>query len=141
MVENLDIDSEVKLLQSYGPSIDAVTLLNLANSFADLRHMFESSDLSYPFSVREAVSVVKHLEAHPEEGVLPAIECVLAFDTLVPSIRKQIALVFQKHDLPVTSDPHQFNRYENTLITDEKLRDILFHKKNKLNSSNANKRV
>jgi hypothetical protein len=38
------------------------TIRRLALSFQDLRAAFENQELTYPYSAREAVSVVKHLQ-------------------------------------------------------------------------------
>ena len=38
------------------------TIRKIALSFQDLRAAYENQELSYPYSAREAVSVVKHLQ-------------------------------------------------------------------------------
>lgn len=38
------------------------TVRRLALAFQDLRVAFEAQELAYPYSAREAVSVVKHLQ-------------------------------------------------------------------------------
>ena len=103
VIENLDKHSEMKLLQSYAPSVSKETLLGIANTFEQLRFAHEgrsgvskgggSGEINYPFSAREAVAIVKHLEAFPEDSIGDAVENVLAFEGCNSSLRKTIALI------------------------------------------------
>ena len=68
VIDNPDVRSEVRLLQSYAPGIDEGRLVALAESFADLRQLFDRGQLSYPYSTREAVAVVKHMQQNPQAG-------------------------------------------------------------------------
>lgn len=51
-----------KFLSLFLSDVPSSTIRRLALSFQDLRAAFESQELSYPYSAREAVSVVKHLQ-------------------------------------------------------------------------------
>jgi hypothetical protein len=55
--------------------------------------------------MREAVAVAKHLEKFPSDGVVAALENVLAFDAYAPAIRAQVARVFQARGVPLPEDP------------------------------------
>lgn len=111
VIENLDKSSELKLLQSYAPNVNRETLLGIANTFEQLRAAHEargevskgsrSGEINYPFSAREAVAIVKHLEAFPEDSIGDAVENVLAFEGCNSSLRKTIALIFQRNGLLV----------------------------------------
>lgn len=101
VVENLDFQSEMELLRAYGPTVHESVLSKLAGAFASLREAHSRGDLSYPFSAREAVAVVKHLQVFPQDGVASAVEDILGFDSLSPVLRRQIATIFQNHGLPV----------------------------------------
>ena len=81
VVPNPDLDSEMKLLQTFGPNVDPSTIRQIASSFDHLRSLADHGDLSYPYSTREAVAVVKHLNEFPEAGVIAAIHNVLDFDS------------------------------------------------------------
>ena len=81
VVPNPDLDSEMKLLQTFGPNVDPSTIRRIASSFDHLRSLADHGDLSYPYSTREAVAVVKHLNEFPEAGVIAAIHNVLDFDS------------------------------------------------------------
>jgi hypothetical protein len=101
VVENLDYKSEIELLRAYGPDVHLSILSKLAASFASLRDAHSKGDLTYPFSAREAVAVVKHLQSYPQDGVASAVEDILGFDSLTPVLRSQIATIFQGNGLPV----------------------------------------
>ena len=66
-VLNPDLSSEVQLLGKYGPDVPAALLRRVAAIFHELRGLADSGDLAYPFSTREAVSLIKHMEAYKEE--------------------------------------------------------------------------
>lgn len=104
VIENLDLASEVRLLQSYGKDIDEKTIHRLALAFQDLREAYERQELGYPYSAREAVSVVKHLQAFPMDGAAAAIENILGFESFNPRVRQQIAEIFQGRGIPVPVD-------------------------------------
>lgn len=127
VVENLDLDSEVTLLQAYGPNVSVDTITKLAQSFADLREAQEVGQLMYPFSVREAVSVVKHIQAYPDDSVASAIECVIAFDTLTPRLRAQIVKIFNDRGIkiPLSSTDEAWKLFRGKL-DDETIRDRVF---------------
>ena len=74
--------SEVRLLASYAPDVSSVVLERLAASFSELRALVEAGTLSYPYSTREAVAVVKHLQQFPDDGVVATLENALAFDAV-----------------------------------------------------------
>jgi len=50
--------------------------------------------------MREAVAVVKHLERFPKDGIVDAVENVLAFDAFSPDTRRTVARVFQARGSP-----------------------------------------
>ena len=79
-----------------------LVLRRLAASFGALRDMHTGGgggggggSLQYPYSMREAVAVARHMETFPGDGVVEALENVLAFDTFTPETRAAVARVFQ----------------------------------------------
>ena len=66
----MPIASQVELLRSYGPNVPMHITQRLVRAFDELRGLVSEGRLSYPFSVREQVSVVKHLSA--AEALEPA---------------------------------------------------------------------
>jgi len=54
--------SEMSMLAQYGPSVTKETLQKLVLAFGELRSMADQGLITYPYSTREVVNVVKHLE-------------------------------------------------------------------------------
>jgi len=61
-VDNPDVESEMSMLQQYGPHVPPETLRRLVLAFGELRSMADHGLISYPYSTREVVNMVKHLE-------------------------------------------------------------------------------
>merc|ERR1711865_306577 len=97
--------SERLLLSSYGPSVKEGVVRSLAAAFAELRREVAAGRMQYPYSTREAVAVVRHLEQYGEDGVTAALEDVLSFDAFDPLLRKQLSNIFKRHGIPVIGNP------------------------------------
>ena len=50
------------MLRQYGPSVPEPILRKLVLAFSDLRDMADQGLITYPYSTREVVNMVKHLE-------------------------------------------------------------------------------
>lgn len=61
-VDNPSIESELKMLQQYGEDVPEYILRKLVVSFGELRDMADQGLISYPYSTREVVNIVKHLQ-------------------------------------------------------------------------------
>lgn len=61
-VDNPTMENEIRLLKQYGPSVDDKTIKKLVKAFGELRGMADQGLVSYPYSTREVVNIVKHLE-------------------------------------------------------------------------------
>lgn len=61
-VDNPSEESEISLLQQYGPNVPASILKKLVGLFGELREMADQNLLNYPYSTREVVNIVKHLQ-------------------------------------------------------------------------------
>ena len=58
------------MLQAYSAgAVPTSTLFKLTAAFRDLRAMCDEGQLSYPYSTRELVNVVRHMSAFPGEGI------------------------------------------------------------------------
>lgn len=106
VIDNLDVQSEMELLQAFAPSVDTKLIGRIAETFAELRGLNDSGVLNYPFSAREAVAIVKHLQAYPQDGVEAAVEDILGFDGMNPQVRSVVAEVFRKRGFSITADAH-----------------------------------
>jgi len=61
-IDNPDAISEFNMLKKYAPDLSEDLLEKLISSFNELRNMVNEGQLNYPYSTRELVSVVKHLQ-------------------------------------------------------------------------------
>ena len=50
------------LLKKYGPNVSHDILRKLIGAFSELRDMSDKGVFLYPYSTRELVNIVKHLE-------------------------------------------------------------------------------
>eukprot|EP00736_Rhodelphis_marinus_P000056 Rmarinus@m.14300 len=104
-IDNPDANSEVHMLQKYGPNVPLQTLHRLTAVFSHLRTLADDGRLAYPYSTRELVNIVRHLDKYPEDGVASTVENVLAFDSFDTQLRDQLAQIFQSHGIGVSSHP------------------------------------
>jgi hypothetical protein len=111
VVPNPDLESSVKLLQSYAPSINEPLLQRLSESFDELRTLFESGDIAYPYSTREAVSIVKHLERYPEDNIVAILHNVLDLDSFDEHQYSLLGAIFGKHGFSFES----YNYWKNDI--------------------------
>lgn len=50
------------MLRKYGSSVDESSLDKLVSAFAELRLMADEGLIAYPYSTREVVNIVKHIQ-------------------------------------------------------------------------------
>ena len=50
------------MLRKYGSSVDESILTKLVSAFAELRLMADEGLIAYPYSTREVVNIVKHIQ-------------------------------------------------------------------------------
>ena len=63
-VDNPSIENEIQLLKQYGPDISETMIYKLVKAFGELRNMADQGLVSYPYSTREVVNIVKHLQVY-----------------------------------------------------------------------------
>ncbi|KAF9184077.1 von Willebrand factor A domain-containing protein 8 [Haplosporangium sp. Z 767] len=100
-VDNPDAESEMFLLRKYGPDVPEELLLKLTAAFEDLRVLVDEGLLSYPYSTRELVNVVRHMQKYPEEGISRILQNVFDFDQYDTDSKEMLIETFQKHGIPV----------------------------------------
>ncbi|KAI1297032.1 von Willebrand factor A domain-containing protein 8 [Mortierella claussenii] len=100
-VDNPDAESEMFLLRKYGPDVPEELLLKLTAAFEDLRVLVDEGLLSYPYSTRELVNVVRHMQLYPEEGISRILQNVFDFDQYDADSKEMLIETFQKHGIPV----------------------------------------
>lgn len=102
-IDNPEMESEIQLLKQYGPNVDEKLIKKLVKAFGELRTMADTSQISYPYSTREVVNIVKHLNKYPKENVSELIGNVLDFDRHAPESLEQVTNVLMKHGLEIAS--------------------------------------
>lgn len=50
------------MVSQYGPDVPQKILQKLVSAFSDLREMADEGRISYPYSTREVVNIVKHMQ-------------------------------------------------------------------------------
>lgn len=100
VIDNPDINSEIELLRSYAPNVSEDILRKLCLLFNDLRELVQNGVLSYPFSSRELVKIVQHLEKFRDDSVSNALENVLSFDSYDKQLMEHLTAVLYKHGIP-----------------------------------------
>lgn len=61
-VDNPKPQSELAMLRQYGPDVPEAVLQKLVSAFGELRNMADQGIITYPYSTREVVNIVKHLQ-------------------------------------------------------------------------------
>ncbi|CAL1547451.1 unnamed protein product [Lymnaea stagnalis] len=100
-IDNPDMESEMAMLRQYGPEVPDVTLKRLVSAFADLREMADQGLINYPYSTREVVNMVRHLQKFPNEGLTNVVRNVFDFDSYNKELQDTIVETMQKHGIPV----------------------------------------
>ena len=72
VIDSPDAAGEAALLASIAPRAPRAMLRRVAGLFAELRAHVAEGLLAYPYSTREAVSIARHLEAYPHDGLVGA---------------------------------------------------------------------
>ena len=89
-VSNPTMESELSMLAQYGPSVDPRILRKLVLAFAELRKLSAEGIIAYPFSIRELVSIVTHLENYPDEGLGQVVRNVFDFDSYDKEMKESV---------------------------------------------------
>jgi von Willebrand factor A domain-containing protein 8 len=102
-VPALDRWSQERVLASYGPNVSSELIGTIVEIWQDLAAAHQKGILAYPFSVREAISVVRHLDAFPSDGLLRSVENVIAFDRFDGALLNQLISIFARHGVQLQS--------------------------------------
>ncbi|KAI5120535.1 hypothetical protein M0805_004543 [Coniferiporia weirii] len=100
-VQNPDTASERRLLQQLAPEVSEDTLRRLVGAFQDLRRANEAGKLSYPYSLRELINIVRHMRAYPEDSLEDTLRNVFDFDVHRPEAIEFLYDVLRHHGLKV----------------------------------------
>lgn len=79
-IDNPDPQSEIEMLRMYAPNVSQKTLNKLVGAFNSLRQLSDQGLIAYPYSTRELVNIVRHLEKYPDESLASVLANVYDFD-------------------------------------------------------------
>jgi len=103
VVPPMDVVSHKRILKSYGDKVPPLLIDKIVNVWDDLRIAQQEGSMTYPFSIRESVNVIKHLNSFPDDGVEDAIENVLSFDRLDKALSKHLNDIFGGHGIELSN--------------------------------------
>ncbi|KAI9184411.1 hypothetical protein H9P43_003464 [Blastocladiella emersonii ATCC 22665] len=98
-VDNLDAASELAVLRKAAPSLAESTLKSLVAAFQELRVAFDEGTVSYPFSLRELLALVRHLDMFPNDSPADALRDVLDFDLHAHELAAVVLPTLARHGL------------------------------------------
>jgi len=97
VVDNPSMESELSMLRQYGPNVPEDIMRRVVKAFAELRTMADEGHIHYPYSTREVVNIVKHLEKFPNDGLGTVVRNVFDFDSYSKETRDTLTEVLHKH--------------------------------------------
>uniref|UniRef100_A0A665V7K3 von Willebrand factor A domain-containing protein 8 n=1 Tax=Echeneis naucrates TaxID=173247 RepID=A0A665V7K3_ECHNA len=100
-VDNPKPQAELAMLKQYGPDVPDATLQKLVAAFGELRSMADQGTITYPYSTREVVNIVKHLQKFPGEGLANVVRNVFDFDSYNKDMREVLIEALHKHGIPI----------------------------------------
>uniref|UniRef100_UPI0037E9A655 von Willebrand factor A domain-containing protein 8 n=1 Tax=Semicossyphus pulcher TaxID=241346 RepID=UPI0037E9A655 len=108
-VDNPKPKAELAMLKQYGPDVPDATLQKLVAAFGELRSMADQGTITYPYSTREVVNIVKHLQKFPDEGLANVVRNVFDFDSYNKDMREVLIEALHKHGIPIGAKPTSVN--------------------------------
>ncbi|WFD43708.1 hypothetical protein MPSI1_002372 [Malassezia psittaci] len=100
-VANPDAKSEQELLERMAPNVDPSLIQKLVSAFQDLRLAFDEDLINHPYSLRELIHLVRHLNQYPDEPLREVMLNMLSFDLYRPEAMKLIQETFARHGLKI----------------------------------------
>ncbi|PNF24076.1 hypothetical protein B7P43_G04705 [Cryptotermes secundus] len=108
-VDNPSPESELSLLEQYGPNVPGKVIVKLVKAFSELRNMADRGLVQYPYSTREVVNIVKHLQEFPNESLASAVRNVFDFDSYSKEVQEILVQTLHKYGIPIGADPSNVN--------------------------------
>uniref|UniRef100_A0A8C2U8R3 von Willebrand factor A domain-containing protein 8 n=1 Tax=Coturnix japonica TaxID=93934 RepID=A0A8C2U8R3_COTJA len=104
-VDNPKPQSELAMLRRYGPDVPEPILQKLVAAFGELRSLADQGIINYPYSTREVVNIVKHLQKFPTEGLANVVRNVFDFDSYNNEMREILTNTLHKYGIPIGAKP------------------------------------
>lgn len=96
-MSNPDQLSERQILTQLAPNLDNDLIFRLVAAFHDLRAEYDKGFLSYPYSLRELINLVKHLDRFPDDTLAESLRNVFDFDVHRPETIDRLARILEQH--------------------------------------------
>ena len=103
-IDNPDGESELALLRKFAPSVPETTVRKLVAAFHELREHVEEGSLTYPYSTRELVNMVRHMEAFPKDGISMVLRNIFDFDKFRGDERDVLVDAFRRQGIVLDTD-------------------------------------
>lgn len=104
-IDNPKPHSELEMLKQYGPNVPEPILQKLVAAFGELRSLADQGIINYPYSTREVVNIVKHLQKFPNEGLSSVVRNVFDFDSYNSDMREILMKTMHKYGIPIGAKP------------------------------------
>ncbi|XP_026544257.1 von Willebrand factor A domain-containing protein 8, partial [Notechis scutatus] len=119
-VDNPKPNSELAMLRQYGPDVSDLVLQKLVAAFGELRSLADQGIINYPYSTREVVNLVKHLQKFPTEGLANVVRNVFDFDSYNKEMREILIRTLHKHGIPIGAKPDNVQMAKELPLPDTK---------------------
>ena len=106
-IDNPSLTSTLELVRPYTSALPLGVVEVMCRIFHDLQELCLDGSLKYPYSTRELVSVLKHMQAYPQESAAAAMDNVFAFDKHDPVSSAFLESVVRRHGMPTLAATHQ----------------------------------
>ncbi|XP_028291916.1 von Willebrand factor A domain-containing protein 8 isoform X2 [Gouania willdenowi] len=120
-VDNPKPQAELAMLKQYGPDVPDITLHKLVSAFGELRSMADQGTINYPYSTREVVNIVRHLQKFPDEGLANVVRNVFDFDSYNKDTREVLIEALHKHGIPIGAKPSSVHLAKELPLPDIKM--------------------
>ncbi|KAI8846560.1 AAA domain-containing protein [Chytridium lagenaria] len=100
-VENPDPASELALLTQLAPTLNPDLLKRLIAAFNDLRTAFDDNLITYPYSLRELLNLVRHMQRFPSQPLSQVLRNVFDFDVHRNETMGVLRDAFRRHGIQV----------------------------------------
>ncbi|GAA5944071.1 H(+)-transporting V1 sector ATPase subunit E [Sporobolomyces koalae] len=99
-VPNPDLDSEIAVLEALAPDLSRDLILGLTQAFQALRIEFDKGNITYPFSLRELLALVRHIQQF-DDPLEAALRNVFDFDVHSPATLDALYNALRQYNLGV----------------------------------------
>eukprot|EP01059_Diplonema_ambulator_P003961 TRINITY_DN1366_c0_g3_i1.p1 TRINITY_DN1366_c0_g3~~TRINITY_DN1366_c0_g3_i1.p1 ORF type:complete len:1824 (+),score=656.81 TRINITY_DN1366_c0_g3_i1:37-5472(+) len=102
LIDNPTRASKLEVLQQYGPNVPAFAMHSMVDAFEQLDNYVSEGLLAYPYSLRELVAVVKHIQKYPDDGLVRSLRNVFDFDAFDIETVDLVNSTFEAHGIPLS---------------------------------------